>query len=367
MTQFDAVVVGGGLVGTAIAHGLTLLGHKTAILDEGDVAFRASRGNFGLVWVQSKGLGMPGYAAWTRQSADLWPDFAEDLKERTDIDVGYTKPGGVHICFSDEEMAARQVTMEKLQAAVELPGFQFTMMDHKQLADMLPGLGPEVAGGSYCPNDGHCSPLALLHALHRAFAGGGGRYLPNHHVSAIRMNGAGIEVDAAGKTFRATRLILAAGVANAWMAPTVGIPFAVKPSRGQILVSEKLVPILPMPTTFVRQTPEGSFIFGDSHEDVGLDDGTSVEVMGEIARHGIRVFPFLAKARVVRVWGALRPMPLDGFPIYARSKENPNVYAIGNHSGVTLAAVHVHRLARWIAGEDIPNNLDCFTPDRFDV
>jgi len=58
---FDAIVIGGGLVGSAIAWGLQREGLKTVLLDEGDHAFRASRGNFGLVWVQSKGLGAPHY------------------------------------------------------------------------------------------------------------------------------------------------------------------------------------------------------------------------------------------------------------------------------------------------------------------
>ena len=52
MAQFDAIVIGGGLVGAAIGYGLVRDGLKVAIVDEGDIAFRASRGNFGLVWVQ---------------------------------------------------------------------------------------------------------------------------------------------------------------------------------------------------------------------------------------------------------------------------------------------------------------------------
>ena len=70
MQRFDAIVIGGGLVGSAIAYGLAREGLKPALIDEGDVAFRASRGNFGLVWVQSKGLGAPHYQRWTRLSSD---------------------------------------------------------------------------------------------------------------------------------------------------------------------------------------------------------------------------------------------------------------------------------------------------------
>ena len=64
-TDYDVAVVGGGLLGSAIAWGLGRIGKRVAVLDEGDIAKRASRANFALVWVQSKGLGMPAYTSWT--------------------------------------------------------------------------------------------------------------------------------------------------------------------------------------------------------------------------------------------------------------------------------------------------------------
>ena len=65
----DVIVIGGGLVGAALAYGLSREGQAVTLLDEGDNAFRASRGNFGLVWVQGKGSRSPAYARWTRASA----------------------------------------------------------------------------------------------------------------------------------------------------------------------------------------------------------------------------------------------------------------------------------------------------------
>ncbi|HQT77709.1 MAG TPA: hypothetical protein PLD10_11710 [Rhodopila sp.] len=56
------------------------------LLDEGDIAFRAAGGNFGLVWVQGKGAGMPPYAAWTRQFATLWPDLTTRLAATDRVD-----------------------------------------------------------------------------------------------------------------------------------------------------------------------------------------------------------------------------------------------------------------------------------------
>src|SRR6185369_1785666 len=92
--DYDIAVIGGGLVGAALAWGVAGEGRRIAVLDEGDVALRAARGNFALVWVQGKGLGLPEYAAWTARSAEAWPDFAAALGAETGIDLGYRRPGG---------------------------------------------------------------------------------------------------------------------------------------------------------------------------------------------------------------------------------------------------------------------------------
>src|ERR1700683_599584 len=104
---YDLIVVGGGLGGGAIAWGAAAQGASVALLDQGDIAYRAARGNFGLVWVQSKGAGMPPYAHWTRQSAALWPELATRLREATGTDIALQQPGGLAFCLSDEEFAQR--------------------------------------------------------------------------------------------------------------------------------------------------------------------------------------------------------------------------------------------------------------------
>src|ERR1043166_7031883 len=94
--EFDIAVIGGGVVGAAIAWGLARSGQRVGVLDEGDVALRASRGNFALVWVQSKGLGLAPYSAWTMRSSNAWAGFAEELKQQTGVDVAFQRPGGFY-------------------------------------------------------------------------------------------------------------------------------------------------------------------------------------------------------------------------------------------------------------------------------
>src|SRR2546427_6769071 len=93
MVSSDVIVIGGGLVGTAVAYGLALVGRNVTVLDEGDDVFRASRGNFGLIWVHGKGRGVPPYAHWTRESARQWPALAPRLHDETGIDGQLKQPG----------------------------------------------------------------------------------------------------------------------------------------------------------------------------------------------------------------------------------------------------------------------------------
>jgi glycine/D-amino acid oxidase-like deaminating enzyme len=367
MRGADCLVIGGGLVGAAIAYGLARRGVSTVIIDEGDVAFRASRGNFGLVWVQGKGDGMPDYAAWTRLSADLWPHFSESLREATGIGTVYTKRGGFFLCRSEAELAEQEARLQRIRSLNTAPGPDYEVLDHKALAARLPGLGPAVVGGTYCPDDGHCNPLYLLRALHAGHAALGGRYLPNRRVAEIRPEAGGFTVLTEGGEIRGDRVVLAAGLGSARLAPALGLSVPVVPQRGQVLVTQRTAPRLAFPTVYVRQTGEGSFLLGDSHEDVGFDEGTTAEAMTEIARRALDFFPFLAALPVVRVWGALRVMTPDGFPVYDQSCEHPGAFSAACHSGVTLAAAHVERLAGVIAEGALPAAFREFSADRFNV
>lgn len=366
MSECEVAVVGGGVVGAAVAYGLARRGVVVDLLDEGDVAYRAARGNFGLVWVQSKGVGRPEYAAWTRRSADRWQDFASELEERTGIDVGFRRPGGVHLCFGEQAMEARIEMMKGLERQAN-GDFRYQMLDRNAMSNLLPGLGDAVNGGSYCPLDGHANPLYLLRALHAGFQGCGGRYHPGRRVTKIHGDDHGFRLETHCGTVSAKKVLIAAGLASPGLGRDVGLELPVKPNRGQILVSEKLRPFLEMPTTFLRQTVEGGMLMGDSKEDVGFDEGTTAAVMGDIAKRAVSTLPWLRNVRVVRAWGALRVMTPDGVPVYEQSKEFPGAFGAACHSGITLAAVHAKDFAGWIRAGALPAEMKAFSAKRFDV
>ena len=367
MQRFDAIVIGGGLVGSAIAYGLARAGLKPALIDEGDVAFRASRGNFGLVWVQSKGIGAPHYQRWTRLSSDEWPSLAAELRAGTGIDVGHERPGGVHLCLSEEELAERAARMEQMRAEAGNFGFEYRMLDPGELRRMLPGVGDAVVGASWTPYDGHANSLYLLHALHKGFVAGGGTYIPNRTVDYAGVAPNDFRLGSGAEQISAPRIVLAAGLGNAKLAQLFGLSAPVRPQRGQILVTERAHRVFEMPTTTVRQTVEGGIMIGDSMEDVGFDTTQRPDVMATMARRAVLSFPFLAELQVVRAWAALRVMPPDGTPIYDESEKFPGAFTANCHSGVTLAGAHANAFAPMVAAGALDPVMAPFSAKRFDV
>jgi hydrogen cyanide synthase HcnC len=331
--EFDFAVIGGGLVGTAIAWGLARRGRSVAMLDEGDVAFRASRGNFSLIWVQSKGGGMSRYAVWTRQSSDAWPQLAEALRIETALDVCLHQPGGFHLLLSQGEVENRANALKRLHNQPGMVPFEYYMLDHAQTEKMLPQIGRDVVGASFCPLDGHVNALRLLRALHVGFQRHGGRYFPDRAVDRIEPCGGEFKLRGGNVEIAAPKIVLAAGLGNTRLAPM-----------------------------------EGSVMISDSVEEVGFDVSVGSEVLAVMADRAIRMFPHLGKLNVARCWAALRVMPQDGYPIYDQSKACPGAFIATCHSGVTLAAAHALLLPPCIDTGNLPNeSLDDFSTRRFDV
>ena len=367
MKLYDAIVIGGGLVGSAIAYGLAREGLTTALIDEGDVAFRASRGNFGLVWVQSKGLGAPHYQRWTRLSAEEWPKLAAELGARTGVAVGLEQPGGVQLCLGEEEFAARGEMMEQMRAEAGNFGFDYRMLGRDELSEMLPGLGPTVTGGSWTPYDGHVNSLYLLHALHKGFAERGGIYLPNRTIDYAGVAQNEFRLGSGADEIAAPKIVLAAGLGNAALAPLFGLSAPVRPQRGQILVTERTERIWSIPIGSLRQTLEGGIMIGASEEEVGFDTSQRPEVMKTIGERAVRSFPWLAELQIVRAWSALRVMPPDGKPIYDESERFPGAFTANCHSGVTLAGAHANVFAPMVAAGALDPMMVPFSARRFDV
>jgi glycine/D-amino acid oxidase-like deaminating enzyme len=211
--EYDFIVAGGGLVGSSIAYGLARQKYKVAVLDGGDRSFRASRGNFGLVWVQGKGWDYAPYAQWTGQAASLWPEFVAELANKTGVGIDYQRSGGMHFCLDEAEWSEREHEMEMVRQHTN-GSFEYEMLDHDQLKQQIPQISKAVLGASYSPQDGHVNPLYLLQALQQGMDYHQVHYFPNQSIDRIEAKQGAFFAHSTEGTLSAEKIVLCAGLNN---------------------------------------------------------------------------------------------------------------------------------------------------------
>ena len=363
----ETTVIGGGLVGAAIAIGMARCGRNVAVLDGEDLDLRASRANFALVWVQGKGLGNPHYALWSKTSAELWPEFSAALEADTGIDLALSQRGAFSFALSEKELDTWRCEMEAIAEETSGTAASFRVLDRAEVSDMVPAVGRDVVGAIYSPLDGHVNSLRLLHALHSAMRSHRVSYRSRHRVELIEPGPSGFLLSGTWGSVMASQVVLAAGVDNGRLAEMVGLSVPLRASKGHVLVTEKCRPFFPYASGTIRQTDEGGVMIGDSEELSTTSTTVRSDVAAVLADRAVRTFPLLADLNVVRCWAGIRVKTIDGLPIYEQSAIHPGAFSVTCHSGVTLAANHALTVAPQIAAGALSTELSPFASARFHV
>lgn len=165
----------------------------------------------------------------------------------------------------------------------------------------------------------------------------------------------------------APRIVIAAGLGSGTLASQVGLDVPLRPQRGQVLVTERFEPFMPLPASGLRQTGEGTVMIGATQEEAGFDLSTTSDAASRLSRKTVEIMPDMAGAKLVRQWAGLRVMTPDSYPIYAQSETHPGAFVALCHSGVTLAAFHARELARSVVDGALPDFFIPFHQRRFDV
>jgi glycine/D-amino acid oxidase-like deaminating enzyme len=365
--EIEYAIIGGGVVGLSVAHGLLSLGKRVAVFDEGDNGIRASRGNFGLIWVQGKGLNLPAYSLWTRRSASAWRSFANELEEQCNTDLKLQQNGGFRYCLDEDELAQLAERYRGL-AAQTGDDYPFEVLGHNALRREEPNIGPDVAGATLHHEDGHVNSLSLLRSLAISVRQQGGQIINPVTIDSITRHNSQFDIQSGQQHLaHAANVVLCSGIGNRTLGPSLGFKAPVRPQRGQVLITEKTAPLMYRPSDVIRQVDEGGVQIGASAEEVGTDDRDSLAITAQLAAEARQLFPALGSVNIVRSWGALRIMSPDGLPIYQQSKTHPGAFFVTCHSGITLAAAHAKFLPLWITGQVNAPDLDCFSEERFET
>ena len=276
LSDYDVAVVGGGLVGSAIAWGLGRARQARR---------RARRGRHRLARLARQlraGLGAeqgPRHAGLCRLDGaarrNAWGRLASELlKQETGLDVALPAAGRL----PSRASATRARGARRAAQAPAQPAGRRRLQDR----DARPRPRSQKiaarrsarrwSGGSYCPLDGHVNSLRTLpRAAHRRSRRAASTICRSQPVAAISKSGGEFRLPRRRASCAPRKVVLAAGNANMTLAPMVGLEAPMRPERGQIVVTERLAPFLQHPVVTLRQTDEGTVMIGDCKEDE-LDD-----------------------------------------------------------------------------------------------
>jgi glycine/D-amino acid oxidase-like deaminating enzyme len=359
-----AVVIGAGIVGSAIAMHLAERDLRPVVVDvDRD---RAGHGASARSFASLSAFGADpvGYYELACAAMVSWSRWAERLGE-----VGFRRGGQLR--WEADPTEGRQLAEQVERARSR--GYPIVPVGEEELRRLLPAaeLGP-VAAGCHAPRDGQVEPSLVVAACRAAVRAAGGHLLLGE-PARVRLDDGGIRVEVGDQVLRPDVAVLAAGAESVAVARDVGFGIPTLPSPGLLVETEPLpaftdkvvyLPSGPGPRVFLRQRPDGSVLLGESSQETVARD-LSQRHGRALLDHAARFLPVLRAARPARELLAWRSMPGDRLPIVGPVPGLDGLYLAVTHSGVTLAPVIGRLVADEIATGEPAWLLAPFRPGRF--
>ncbi len=357
----DVVIIGGGVIGCAIAYNLARAKVKTLVIDKADsVGREASWAGAGIL--ASHASTREPYAELCRASLALYPALAEALKEETQIDIEFVRSGSIAVCFTDEEKQGLTGLAERRLDR----GFSAEALTAAQVWELEPAISKSVVGGVRFPHDAQVRNPKLVRALAKGAALLGTEFLFGNPVTSFLREGdrvTGVEVN--GEAHYGDTFAIASGCWSGGIAALLGYSLSIEPARGQIVLVEAMPPILGHVINgrgvYLVPRSDGKILIGATVEFVGYDKRTTLEGTRQMIEAGIALVPALAERSFVQTWVGLRPYA-KGDPYLGKLSGFDNVIIASGHfkTGILLAPITGKLICELITSGNPSMSLDPF-------
>ncbi len=362
----EVLVIGGGVIGVAVADALAGRGIPVVLLERAQIGVAASGGAAGLLAPLVEAPGPGPLLDLALAGRALFREEARALARETGVDIGYRESGTLRVAH--DERGARELR-ERI-AWERARGLDVHWLDAVALREREPALRADLVGALFAPDDHQVTSALLVRALAHRAAKRGAVLLEGLGAAALLRVGdrvIGVRTTA-GEEYRAKHVVLAAGPWSASLA-AAGIP--VRPVKGQLVHLRPDRSVLAHPVfadgVYLAQKAEGRLIVGATEEDVGFDWAPREDATRELLARARSLAPILADVPVEGSWAGLRPATPDRMPILGTSTRAPGlIYAAGHfRSGILLSLITARTVAALVAGEAPPVEIAAFGPDRF--
>jgi glycine oxidase len=358
----DVVVVGGGLIGCALAAELAGRGVGVVVLERDEPGSEASGAAAGMLTPQSEAHVRDAFFDLAVESRSMYSEWVARLTEETGLDVGYRRCGFLRCRFSEEEDADFD-----WQRALGLS----VVAESGEGASARAGgrLSPEVKGAFYFPDDAVVDPRLLTRAAWLSALRRGARVR-----TAVTVLGFVVEkgvcrgVETSEGRVEAGAVVDAAG---AWAAFGGALPvrLPIEPVRGQIvalrLPEPAFEPLVSSSDVYLVPRPDGTVLLGATVERVGFHKAVTAEAVARLIDAALRLMPSLGDAAFATAWSGLRPATPDALPVLGASPLPGLFFAAGHHrNGILLAPVTATIVADLLTGGP-RRDLAAFSVERF--
>lgn len=344
----DVLIVGGGIIGLAIAWRLRERGMSVTLIERdrtGSATSRVAAGmlapvaevEFGEVGRRVLELGL--------RSAELWPSFVHELAEAAGTELALLATGTLLIARDQDE--ARE--LERQLAFRESLGLRVSRLRPSRARELEPALAPTLRLALELPDDHSIDPRTVLGALRSACLAAGVRLREGAAVESVVLSDGDRRVDgvalAGGERLWAREVVLAAGP---WSAQIAGLPaeaqVPVRPVKGQILrLRDPLGPglltrVLRFEGGYLLPRADGRYVLGASVEERGFELTPTVGAVHELLRDAHELIPGVSELEIEELSVGLRPGTPDNAPVIGRGAVHGLTWATGHHRGGILLA-----------------------------
>jgi glycine oxidase len=371
----DAVIIGAGLIGLAVAWRAAQRGLRVALADPepGSGASYAAAGM--LAPVTEAHYGEERLLRLNLASARRYAAFAEELEQVAGTPSGYTARGTLAVAFSQDDRTA----LDELAAFHRRLGLESEPVDARGCRALEPLLSPQVQGGLHVAGDHQVDNRQLVAALLAAI---GRVHVPLHRhpvteLLVVQGTAVGVRL-ATGEALYAERVVLAAGCRSGSLPglPPGALP-SIRPVKGQILrlsVTPGVAPFLGRAVrglvrgaqVYLVPRDHGELVVGATVEELGFDAQVTAGGVYELLRGARELVPGISELPLTEAHAGLRPGTPDNAPVIGPTDLPGLIAATGHYrNGVLLTPVTADAVAQLLADGELPEEARGFEPQRF--
>lgn len=362
------VVVGGGVIGCAVARELALSGARVTLVERSQPGANASWAAAGMLSPLAEADRPDPFLSLLLESRRMYPVFAARLLEETGVDLAYREDGTLLVAITEADERALRNRFQ-WQRDHDLPVEWLTAGAARALE---PSLSPGVLSALRFAEDHQVDNRQLAPALWVAAERAGVAMRLGAEAVGVKAGAAGVEgVElTGGELLRCEWVVVAAG---AWAPALQGLPrtLPVHPVHGQLLALRPPAPlfrhVVDSPRGYLVPRSDGRVIVGATVEDIGFRHEVTAGGLHSLLQAALEIVPALQGAVLVETWSGHRPGTADGWPILGADPLLPRlVYATGHYrNGILLAPVTAKIIADVILDRPPERDLAPFSPDRF--